>query len=260
LIEVLDQTNQGTSDLDRAALFGDGFFTTGIIKDHQFYHQQQHFDRLIASAKALLFTHFELDPLKQTIQKLCQKHPQSSIRITVSRAQKQRGYSISDNAETICKIHLANLPKKPQKPCQLIDANTAISYNKTLAGIKHLNRLDSVLAASEISSQYQEVLMYHQDLVICGSRSNLFVKLDDVWQTPKLDYCGVLGITRLRVIKLFQQEKIDYQISDINRDDLKHADSAFVTNSLVGVWPVKTINKRELNIEDSNYIEKLVSI
>jgi len=262
IIQVINQITTDSSkpvSLDRGGLFGDGFFTTGIIVEHQFCHQKLHYDRLVKSAQKLQFTDFTLSAIENNIVELCQKHQNAGIRISISRRQTQRGYAISPRAEYDCTIHLSDLTDAPIEFCELIDANTSVSYNKDLAGIKHLNRLDSVLAASEVLTKHQEVLMYHEDLVICGSRSNLFINIDDVWLTPKLDRCGIEGITRRRVLKMFKQQQIKHQITSIDRALLDQASDAFVTNSLIGIWPAKSINGRALHNKDSNHFKKLVT-
>jgi 4-amino-4-deoxychorismate lyase len=261
-IEVINQMDADQNPLprlDRASLFGDGFFTTGIIQDSQFCHQQRHFERLLISANRLLFTGLDLSQLQCTLNQLVSQIESGAIRISIARQQQQRGYAIAGDAKTICTIVLSELPDLPSDYCQLIDAKTAISCNPTLAGIKHINRLDSVLAASEITSIDQEALMYHGDLAISGSKSNLFVRLNGIWLTPKLFNCGIAGITRDRTIEMFNQQNIQYNISDIHRSDLIDVDAAFVTNSLIGVWPVKSINGRITNPENSIHIRKLVT-
>ena len=261
-ISVIDQIikNPGPlPELDRAGLFGDGFFTTGIIYQHQFCHQQRHFERLITSANRLLFDGLNLRELKNRLNQLVSEIDNAAVRISISRQQSQRGYAIAPDANYRCTILLSTLPSVPSENCELLDAETEISCNPTLAGLKHLNRLDSVLAASEISKANQEALMYHGDLAISGSKSNLFVKLDGVWKTPKLSHCGIAGITRDRTIEIFKQNNIQCSITDINRTELANVDGAFLTNSLFGIWPVASINTRMINVEDSEHIRKLIT-
>ncbi len=261
-IEVIDHTGKNTlllPPLDRAELFGDGFFTTGVIHRRQFCHQQRHFERLLISADRLLFNGLDLSELGKRLDLIVTEIDCAAIRISISRRQAQRGYSIALDAYYSCTIMLSDLPAVPSEDCRLIDAKTAISSNPTLAGLKHLNRLDSVLAASEISEPNQEVLMYHGELAISGSKSNLFVKTNGVWLTPALSHCGITGITRDRTLEMFKQQQIQYSIIDIKRSDLVKADAAFMTNSLIGIWPVTSINARLINTEDSEHIKKLIT-
>ena len=261
-IEVIDRTGKNTQllpSLDRAELFGDGFFTTGVIHRGQFCHQRRHFERLIISADRLLFKGLDLSELKKRLNQIVTEKDNAAIRISIYRRQVQRGYAIAPNAHYSCTIMLSDLPALPTENCRLIDAKTAISSNPTLAGLKHLNRLDSVLAASEISDPDQEVLMYHGELAVSGSKSNLFVKVNGVWLTPVLSHCGITGITRDRTIEMFKQQQIQFSITDIKRSDLAKVDAAFMTNSLIGIWPVASINARLINAEDSEHIKKLIT-
>ncbi len=261
LIDVIDQIAVSTKELpllDRGELFGDGFFTTGIIKQHQLCYQQQHIERLKKSAKILQFAKIDFSLLENKLKAVCTKVANATIRISFSRRQKQRGYAIAEEGEFHCRIILSELASPPKQSCELVEANTAVSYNPSLAGIKHNNRLDSVLAATEITNQYQEALMFHNDTVICGSKSNLFVKLNNKWVTPDLTFCGIHGITRNRVLKAFANNNIEHEIRTINRAELNHVSSAFMTNSLIGVWPVSKINQRQLDLIYCNEIKHLI--
>ena len=262
IVEIIDQISETPGNpfsLDRAALYGDGFFTTGVIQNHQFSQQSRHFERLRKTAERLLFTNLDLVALQESLKVLLEQTDNAAIRITIFRRQQQRGYSISSNAETVCRILVSKLPILPDKSCELIEAITAISSNPSLAGLKHLNRLDSVLAASEICNTGQEVLMFNGEQVICGSKSNLFVKLNGVWLTPKLDQCGIAGITRARTMEAFTSNNIKCVEARIERSDLAEIEAAFVTNSLISIWPAHSINGRALEINSYKNIRMLVT-
>lgn len=246
------------SVINRDALFGDGFFTTGLIEDNRFHYQQLHFNRLIKTADKLGFKGFDCSLLEKLIKPLLKDTKQAIIRITITRIQSQRGYAVSESAEIVCKISLSPYVINSLEPCELFLSNVAISNNKTLAGLKHLNRLDSVLAANEITKNNQEVLMLDQQNVICGSRSNLFVMINGCWHTPILDECGIEGIARSRVLSLFDSIKEQCLICKINKKDLEKASSAFVTNSIVGVWPVTLLNGQKIDMKASSQVKKLL--
>ena len=242
----LDNHQQTSIQLDRGYLFGDGFFTTGIIRDGALEHQTLHQVRLTQAANKFRFTDFDVNGLFAFIEQKIRMVKQACIRISVSRAQVERGYSFQgDEACNIC-IQLSNLTDAPIKPCELSFAKTPITINPFLAGIKHLNRLDNVFAAKELVKANQECLMCNDDLVICGSRSNLFIFSDSTWHTPKLDKAGIEGITRLRLIKLMQAHNINMQIRDISKQDVSQCEAAFVTNSLLGIWPASKIEDKAL--------------
>ncbi len=259
IINHLESISESSQLMDRGFLFGDGFFTTGIIENNQLLNQSAHYQRLLEAANLLKFDNFSIAPIEEIVQKICNKQGFATIRISVSRQQLQRGYAISPEASSHCHIYLSNLTLPPQLPCELSSSETPVSSNPLLAGIKHLNRLDSVMAATEITGKNHEVLMYHNDSVICGSKTNLFVRLQGQWQTPSLELCGVRGLTRQRTIDAFLRLGIECKINSISRSDLEYIDAAFVTNSLVGLWPASSINGRTLDAKRCHAILELVT-
>jgi 4-amino-4-deoxychorismate lyase len=123
---------------------------------------------------------------------------------------------------------------------RLFPCATRLSRQPLLAGLKHLNRLEQVIARSEWQdTEHAEGLMLDQaGRVIEGVFSNLFLVRDGVLITPDLKRCGVAGVMRAEL--LFQAESlgIPTQITDIPLEQLQWADEVFVCNSVYGVWPV----------------------
>lgn len=230
--------------LDRSALFGDGFFTTGVVRAGRLAFEAEHLKRLTLSAQKLLFVDFSTERLKKVLADFLRDCQHAAIRISVVRCQSARGYAIGKDAQTLCRVQLSELPELPSQSCQLVLAKNAISTNPDLAGIKHLNRLDSVLAASQIDPSCQEALMGFDRQVISGSRSNVFLRVDGQWYTPKLDQAGVAGITRRRVMQAMQAQEIPVFEQSVTLAMLGRADAAFLTNSLFGFWPVGAIMER----------------
>jgi len=260
-IEFIDQTNDENSSmqtLSRDGLYGDGFFTTGIINNGKIKHWDYHLERVLFSASRLYFADFSLELFRSSIEKLVGNIVNAAFRISITRCQKARGYAISDSALSLCRLHLFPIPSTAEPHCELVFAHTPISVNPYFAGIKHLNRLDSVLAANEIQNGNQEALMFSGDSVISGSRSNLFVYQKGQWRTPLIDQAGVNGITRLRILKTMEENGITCHKSSISRSDLKNVDAAFACNSLMGIWPSNNINGKSLATEPSVVIQELL--
>jgi len=255
-IDIVNQIEhaEDPNTLDRSSLFGDGFFTTGVIKSNQLLLKNQHLDRLKQSATKLLFPELDIGRLSNIIDELCLSHCSAIIRINVYRRQTKRGYSIAKDALTQITIMLSPVQKKPSEYCELFDAKTEISLNHSLAGIKHLNRLDSVLAASEVTQANHEALMYQQNNLICGSKSNIFLRLNKQWMTPSITSCGVNGIMRQRVLHNMQKIGITCEIVDLPSAQIKDVSAAFITNCVFGVWPASYVNGRELDLLLTNQI------
>ncbi|MDQ7049816.1 MAG: aminodeoxychorismate lyase [Enterobacterales bacterium] len=245
----------GNSPIDRAALFGDGFFTTGRIIDGKIDALTHHVERIEHSLEGLKFPSANPKSIIDKLQNACTAINHAGFRLSVSRQQVTRGYAIDHQATILVNLQLFDLPKLSPNACELIIADTPVSVNAYLAGIKHLNRLDNVLAASEITKPNQEALMFNDDELICGSRSNIFLKIDSKWLTPLLHNAGIEGITKKRVSALLRTQGIRFESTKIHRQTLYQVEAAFVTNSLIGVWPVEQLVGRTLDLADAKLIQ-----
>jgi 4-amino-4-deoxychorismate lyase len=114
-----------------------------------------------------------------------------------------------------------------------------------LAGIKHLNRLEQVLARAEWHDEFAEGVMRDNDGdVIEGTMSNLFLVRDGVLVAPDLAHCGVEGVMRSLVIDSARRLGRIVRIGRVTPDDLAQAGEIFLTNSLIGIWPVHTLDRQ----------------
>ena len=262
LIEWTDQISNSSQleAIDRAAMFGDGFFTTGVIKSGKLQHKDYHLKRIELSAKQLQFHHVEMNTISDHIETACIKQPNSIIRINFTRLQTQRGYAIDKDSVIKVSFILSPRPARTSEFCTLIDSNVPISSNPLLAGLKHLNRLDSVLAASQLTDNNSEALMYHQDFLVCGSKSNVFLYIDGLWHTPKLSHAGVAGIMRQNVLDGMEKNNQLYRITDIKRSHLVKVKSAFITNCVIGFQIVDRINETLIDTELSHKLKQQLSL
>jgi 4-amino-4-deoxychorismate lyase len=120
-----------------------------------------------------------------------------------------------------------------------------LSAQPLLAGVKHLNRLDQVLASRDWPQGVREALMCDaQGHVVCGSRSNLFIIRDGRLLTPRLDRCGVAGIMRGKIIDCARRMHLHVEQTELRPDDCLVADEAFVCNALIGIWPLHALGER----------------
>jgi 4-amino-4-deoxychorismate lyase len=121
-----------------------------------------------------------------------------------------------------------------------------ISRNLATAGIKHLNRIEQVLARAELEQDCREGLMCDEfGRVIEGTMTNLFIVSHDSLLTPKLSHSGVEGIMRGLVLERAAELSLETRVMDINKSDVLQADEVFLTNSLIGLWPVRRIETKE---------------
>jgi 4-amino-4-deoxychorismate lyase len=135
-----------------------------------------------------------------------------------------------------------------------------LPLNSATAGLKTLNRIEQVLARSEIadSGVFEGLTMDADDNIICGTMSNLFMMIDGEILTPSLHSNGVEGVMRRHIVDTLGEQGIKTAIQSINRDDLNTADEVFICNSQFGVmpvrrcvdksWPVGTMTKQVMTI------------
>ena len=121
-----------------------------------------------------------------------------------------------------------------------------VSINKSLAGIKHLNRLDNILARNEwensATTTIIDGLMLNANAhVIEGTMSNLFAVKGKQLITPNLECSGVNGVMRDVIIDIAKQNAIDVSISDMTLEKLLSMDECFISNSLIGIKAVDRI-------------------
>jgi 4-amino-4-deoxychorismate lyase len=121
-----------------------------------------------------------------------------------------------------------------------------------LAGHKHLNRLEQVLARKECqeASLTECLMMDERGRVICGTQSNLFMLQGDTVYTPDLSHSGIAGVVRELVIEIAQQLSIPLVIADLDQNRLMKADALFVTNSVMGLCPVATLEECQFDLNN----------
>lgn len=231
---------------DRGFQYGDGVFETIACRDGQLQFWQAHMLRLDNACERLNLPKI---PAQQWLDDIAALQPQGDavIKLILSRGVSGRGYAYSDSEQPPLRVSaLYPWPDYPQQNQQGINAiicKTPVSINPALAGIKHLNRLDNVLARNEWREPdiAEGLMLDHQQHVIEGTMSNVFCVLDDQLYTPSLELCGVRGVMREQIIQLARSQGITVNEIEISQQNFLQMDEIFVSNSLIGIWPVTRI-------------------
>lgn len=240
---------QATSQIDvrdRGFQYGDGVFETIACRNGQLQFWQAHMRRLEEACERLNLPKI---PAQQWLDDIAALRPQGDavIKLVLSRGVSGRGYAYSDSEQQPLRVSaLYPWPDYPQQNQQGINAiicKTPVSINPALAGIKHLNRLDNVLARNEWREPgiAEGLMLDHQQHVIEGAMSNVFCVLDDQLYTPSLELCGVRGVMREQIIQLARSQGITVNEIEISQQNFLQMDEIFVSNSLIGIWPVTGI-------------------
>ncbi len=239
---------------DRGCQYGDGLFETIAVKQGKAEFLDEHLQRLAEGARRLAISCPSSQQWQADIDALIKGQNQAVLKLILTRGQGGRGYASPEEPEV---TRIAMLYPWPGYPSQNREQGvnvrfcaTPIAIQPVLAGLKHLNRLEQVLARNEWrDNSITEGLM--QDIhgrVIEGTMSNLFLIKDDALHTPDLSGCGVNGIIRQQVIKLAKERQILTVTGEYRREDVESADGLFLTNSLMGIWPVRQVEGTSFGI------------
>jgi len=233
---------------DRALQYGDGLFETIAVKSGKAQFLKRHLQRLNAGCSKLLIPPPDLKLLEREVSELARHSDSAVIKIIISRGIGGRGYRQPDLIKPTRIVSLHPYPDYPfayhEQGITARFCTTRLGLNPALAGIKHLNRLEQVLARAEWHDPtIQEGIMFDNDgYVIEGTMTNLFVVKDDVLYTATLDKTGISGIIRGIIIEQSASHKMKVLESRISQNELLSADEVFVCNSVIGIWPIRQID------------------
>jgi len=241
---------------DRGLQYGDGLFETIAVQGGQPRFLEWHLERL---AEGALRLELPLPPrtlLRAEILAMCTED-RRVIKVIVTRGGGARGYRPPGHPEPTRIVVAWPWPTWPQafwsEGVRLGCCRTRLGRNPALAGIKHLNRLEQVLARAEWDDGRMEEGLMQDELghAISGTQSNLFAKIASHWVTPSLDQCGVAGIMR-RAFRVWSADQGDPVIErPLPAAALAEASAFALTNALIGAWPVREFAGRGLAIDRS---------
>jgi 4-amino-4-deoxychorismate lyase len=233
---------------DRGLYFGDGLFETMAVSSGRILCLELHLRRLGMGLARLGFPHATLDDARDCLARVLPELPGgASLRLTVTRGSGPRGYAPPVEPRPRLIVDAAPLidsPQPEQLPARVAFARNALSAQPALAGIKHLNRLEQVLAARECREVgCDELVMAAQDgAVISLISANLFVVRDGELLTPALTDCGIAGTRRqLLLEELAPALGLRGREIHMDRGVLLGADEVFFCNSLRGFQAVGRI-------------------
>ena len=252
-IIIVNGTPGGSiSPLDRGFAYGDGVYETCRVADGQIPLWPLHRERLLGSCQQLRIdcNPHQLDLYCEQLLALpaINQYRDLVLKVMVSRGVANRGYRIPESSmATYCMLvyegkPLLSEPYKQGVNLRICDYRLAI--NPALAGLKHMNRLEQILARSEWADEYSEGLVLDQtNNVVEATSSNLFIVSSGKLITPDLSRAGVAGVMRRLILEwLAPSMNLVPVVKDIALDELKQANELFICNSLAGILPVVSVD------------------
>jgi 4-amino-4-deoxychorismate lyase len=238
---------------DRGLAYGDGVFRTFTLRGGKPRLWQRQYAKLAADCKALRMACPAIDVLERDLAAIAARQSDCVVRITVTRGSGPRGYAISDAVVPTRIVGSSPLPEYPQnyydRGVRVHLCRLRLASQPALAGIKHLNRLENVLARSEWNDPgiAEGLLCNGDDHVIGGTMTNLFLVKAGALVTPDLTCCGVAGVQRELTLELAQANKVPVRIASVSIDELLAADELFLVNSVIGLWQIAGLDRKTWN-------------
>ncbi|MCB1615192.1 MAG: aminodeoxychorismate lyase [Pseudomonadales bacterium] len=237
---------------NRGLAYGDGFFETIAVSDGNALLLPLHLERVRQSAQKLKLTVDQIALEKEIAiaigeaQKYIALADSFILKVILCSAFKGRGYqrpqSFTGTHRILQIFPLSSLDRCSTQTVKIGLSDYHLPHNDKLAGIKHLNRLDQILAGFTLNKDIDELLMCSvAGDVVEGSKTNLFIVKNDCVYTPKIDRCGVSGVMRQFLLnEIIPAAGLPYIEKRLFIRDLIKADELFLTNSIIGIWPVRS--------------------
>lgn len=228
---------------DRGLGYGDGLFETIRFVAGVAPLWARHMQRLVHGCKRLRLPLPDPELLGREAQRVGEGMGDAVVRITLTRGIGERGYAMP--AKPRCTRIVASFPMPAMAAAAYVDGirlhlcDTRLAEQPKLAGLKHLNRLEQVLARAEWDDPAvaEGLLCDAHRRAISAVSANLFAVVDGILVTPSLERCGVAGVARAEVLAALPQA----QMRDLPLDECLQASELFLTSSVRGILPVQAV-------------------
>ncbi|HSD71121.1 MAG TPA: aminodeoxychorismate lyase [Woeseiaceae bacterium] len=238
---------------DRGLQYGDGVFDTIAIRHGRARLAHLHIERLRLGCERL---GMQVPPAEQLLGMLdaaiastgC--HGSGVAKFVVTRGSGMRGYRYASVSTPRILLGIFESPLHARdswtRGIGTRICNLRLASQPALAGMKTLNRLEQVLARNEWQSALiAEGLMLDADCnLVCGTMSNVFLVSDHGLLTPAITSAGVSGVMRRHIIAVVVSAGLTVAVEQIPVQRLAECHEVFVSNSQIGIWPVRFCGAR----------------
>jgi 4-amino-4-deoxychorismate lyase len=242
---------EGRAALDRGLEFGDGLFETLAVRDNRPRLLARHLARLARGCERLGIAAPDPAQLKSEINRAARIPGVGVLKLILTRGEGGHGYAPDPLAAP--RRWLAALSPRARPARNAIDGvavrtlETRLAEQPLLAGLKHLNRLEQVLARRELAAAGhagEGLLLDTTGRVVCGTMSNVYAVLDGRIVTPALGRAGVEGVVRAALLEAWRDAGSEVEVRDLLPEELTGASELFLSNALIGIWPIASLDGR----------------
>ncbi|KLN66315.1 aminodeoxychorismate lyase [Vibrio sp. VPAP30] len=239
---------------DRSFQYGDGCFTTMLTREGEICRWPLHVARMNACLDTLRIPRPDWNEVEGWLKQVARSDNKAGLKLHISRGEGGRGYSptqvTSPNVTISDFIYPAHYEQWQQQGLVLGVCDLRLGHNPLLAGHKHNNRLEQILLKAELEQRSfaDGIALDIEGNVIETTMANLFWFKDSTLFTPVLDKAGVSGVIRRDVLEWAAIQGISTQIGEFKLAEVMEADEVFVTNSILGVAPIRAISSHQFDI------------
>ncbi|WP_405233294.1 aminodeoxychorismate lyase [Lentisalinibacter salinarum] len=242
---------------DRGFAYGDGLFETIAVREGRPRLLERHLERLRLGADRLSLRLPARRRIDEFVARVVDGLPAGDgrgvLKLVATRGDGERGYAYRhSDARLLAGIGPARIwpRERRERGVALRWCRTRLGRNTALAGLKHLDRLEQVLARAEWDNHDREnniaegLMLDSDGRAVCATMSNLFLVRGERLVTPAVTHAGVAGIMRGRVLELADQLGLDTTVREVEPAEVMAADELFLTNSQYVLWPVARLGTR----------------
>lgn len=250
----------GIAATNRGLAYGDGVFRTMRLKNGVLQDWPLHYQTLVADCRQLQIVCPPAELLMQDLKFFMQAtqdavQAENVVKLIITRGEGARGYAPAAISEPSRIFIIAPMPHYAPtlwtQGVALYICKTRLGHQPLLAGVKHLNRLENVLARAENKDPqfFDGLLLDYADQVIEAVSGNLFIQHHDTIKTPLLDQCGVAGVMRQKILDWYRTQQQPVVETRVTLQDLYDAESVIIANSIYGVLQVHHLDDTPLQVK-----------
>ena len=231
---------------NRGLAYGDGLFETIAVRGGKARFVERHRARLLTGLMRLGIDPGCVDGLEPRIAAFLGSRSRTGhgvLKLFVTRPAGERGYRPPERGRPRLRMHYDESEPTAAATISLGVATLRLARQPRLAGMKHLNRLEQVLAAREaMASHYDDLLILDSEgFVVCATAANLFFVSSDVLHTPAMTHAGIIGVMRELVVEAAGAENIELDCGEYRLSDFLASDEIYISNTLTGLRSVSSL-------------------
>ncbi len=235
---------------DRGLAYGDGLFETILVHRGRPVWWSEHLHRLARGCDVLGLSLPDRTFLRAEADALASGCSRGVLKMVLTRGVGERGYMPAAGAVPTLLLALSTPPPAPPSSgLALRWCTTPLAIQPRLAGIKHLNRLEQVLARGEWSDPAIDEGLLRDSVgrVVSATSANLFIHRDGQWLTPPVADCGIAGTCRDWLLRHVPgaAEAV------LSPADVESAEAVVLCNAVRGILPVAALGERRWEMPEA---------